>query len=238
MKLNQMASSGNNVPQHHGLDSMSQKVSNIAADRSYSSPGKINMGSVSISIPSNKTLGIIAMICSPFLFVEMLSDHKFGLKNTPAAGIADLIYMTGWICSIMGLIRQKATGNKLWGKRLLRLNLIFLGVACIWNVWSALDPGNNSTLYRILDFFWPASNTLLFITGIVIVAQKKLTGYSRFTPVIAGFWLGFAILFSVVAGFESDLSFYTIGAYSAIAWFLLGLSIYRSERTIYYSERA
>src|SRR5687767_509931 len=141
-----MASSGNNAPQYDSLDPVSENIGNIAADTSYSSPGKINPGSASISVPSNKTLGIIAMICSPFLFVEMLSDHKFGLKNTPAAGIADLIYMTGWICSILGLIRQEATGNKLWGKRLLRLNLIFLGVACIWNVWSALDPGNNSTL--------------------------------------------------------------------------------------------
>ncbi|RYY18190.1 MAG: hypothetical protein EOO04_24500 [Chitinophagaceae bacterium] len=184
---------------------------------------------VNLRFPSNKTLGIIAMICSPFLFVEMLADHKFGLRNTSAAGIADLIYMTGWICSIIGLIKQEATGSKKPGKRLLTLNLIFLGVACIWNIWTAIDPTNNSALYRVLDFFWPASNTLLFITGIVIAVQKKLTGFGRWTPLLAGFWLGFAIIFSMVAGGRNDLSFYTIGAYSTIAWFLLGLSIYKGE---------
>ncbi|WP_461397360.1 hypothetical protein [Flavitalea sp.] len=202
---------------------------NPGQNKSNPGSGKINLGRWSKWVPSNKTLGIIAMICSPFLFMEMLSDHKFGLRNTSAAGVADLIYMTGWICSILGLIKQEATGNKKWGRRLLRLNLVFLGVACIWNIWTAVDPTNNSALYRVLDFFWPASNILLFITGIVIAVQKKLTGFARWAPLVAGFWLGFAIMFGAVAGVRNDPSFYTIGAYSSIAWFLLGLSIYKSD---------
>jgi hypothetical protein len=197
-------------------------------------PGNLNDTSSRVatwdnSIPPYKTLGIVAMVCSPFLFIEMLSDHKLGLRNTSAAGIADLIYMIGWICSILGLIKLQATGNKRWGRRLLRLNLIFLGVACIWNIWTAIDPTNTSMLYRVLDFFWPASNLLLLATGIVILVQKKLTGFSRWAPFLAGSWLGFAIIFGTIAGPRNDLSFYAIGAYSAISWFLLGWSIYRSE---------
>jgi hypothetical protein len=225
-----MAASNYKTTQYRSAESVSQTTDSFAPDAHYERPGKIDIRSGSLWIPSNRTLGIIAMICSPFLFIEMLSDHKFGLRNTSAAGIADLIYMTGWICSILGLIRQKATGDKKWGIRLLNLNLVFLGVASVWNIWSAVDPTNNSILYRVLDFFWPASNILLFITGIVIAVQKKLAGFSRWAPMVAGFWLDFAILFGAVAGFRDDLSFYATGAYSAIAWFCLGLSIYKSDQ--------
>lgn len=181
---------------------------------------------------SNKTLGAIAMFGAPFLFLEMCSDYKFGFGKTAAAGICDLIYMIGWLCSVIGLIKLNATGNSKWGKRLLRLNLVFLGMACIWNIWEAVDPNNTSTLYRILDSFWPASNVLLFITGIVIAVQGKLTGFARYTALIAGFWLGFAMIFGTLAGGKNELSFYVIGGYSVVAWFLLGLTIYRSEATV------
>ncbi len=224
-----MTPSNNKKSQQDNAAYFSQIIDNFGTDTSYSDPGKINLGLGSIVVPSNKTLGIMAMICSPFLFIEMLCDYKFGLRNTSASGIADLIYMTGWICSIFGLIKQEATGDTKWGRRLLRLNLVFLGVACIWNIWTIVDPTNNSTLYRVLDFFWPASNILFFITGIVIAVQKKLSGFNRWIPLIAGSWLGFALTFGTVAGGTNDLSLYSIGAYSAIAWFLLGLSIYKSE---------
>lgn len=170
---------------------------------------------------------MIAMLGAPFLFLEMCAD-KFGLANTAAAGICDLIYMIGWRASILGLITLQAAGNNKWGKNLVCLNLAFLGIACIWNIWEAIDPANQSTLFRILDCFWPASNVLLFITGIVIAAKGRLTGFSRFAPVIAGFWLGFAIIFGTLAGGRNDLSFYVIGGYSVVAWFLLGFSIYKS----------
>jgi hypothetical protein len=178
---------------------------------------------------SNKTLGIIAMIGAPFLFLEMCSDYKFGLANTPAAGLCDLVYMAGWMCSITGLKRQLAAGDNKHSKRLLNLNLVFLSFACIWNIWEATDPNNQTTLFRILDCFWPASNILLFITGIVIAIKGRLSGFSRYAPLIAGFWVGFAMLFGALAGGRNELSFYVTGGYSVVAWFLLGLSIYKSD---------
>ena len=175
---------------------------------------------------SNKTLGIIAMIGAPFLFLEM-STGNFGLANTPAPGLCDLMYMIGWLCSIIGVRRQHAAGDNKHAKRLMNLNIIFLCFACVWNIWEAIDPTNSTILYRILDAFWPASNMLLLITGIMIAIKGKLTGFSRYTPLIAGFWLVFACLFGMIAG-RSPISFYVIGGYTIVAWFLLGWSVYKS----------
>jgi hypothetical protein len=178
---------------------------------------------------SNRTLGVIGMIGSPFLFFETLSTAKWNLGTSAAPGICDLIYMIGWSCSIIGLMRIHAAGSNKSGKRILVIHLAFLSMACIWNVWEAIDPTNQSLLYRILDLFWPASNLMLLITGIFVACNRTLDSFTRWIVLIAGCWLPFAFIYGMLSGGRDEVTMYVTTIYSVISWFLLALAVYMSE---------
>jgi predicted neutral ceramidase superfamily lipid hydrolase len=170
---------------------------------------------------SNRVLGIIAMAASPFLFVELFATQK---GNTSNSGIYDLLYMAGWVCTIIGLLRLQATGEERNSKFVLYLQLVLLGIANIWNGWTIVDPGNKSMLYFILDFSWPLSNVCLLVVGIVVAKKAVLTGWKRYTVLIAGLWLLFTFLTMLVFG-NTTTAVIISGGYSAIAWFFMGYMI-------------
>ena len=93
---------------------------------------------------SNKTSGMIALIGAPFLFITMCADSKSGVGNTPT-GMCDVLYITGWLCCMVGLMNLETIGNKKWGKYLLHLSFIFLSIACIGNILKAMVPNNPYT---------------------------------------------------------------------------------------------
>jgi hypothetical protein len=121
---------------------------------------------------STPALALVAMAASPFFFFELLVNKS----NTSLSGVCDLIYMTGWMCTIISLLRMNATGFNNKNKIILYVQLGTLTVAQIWNVWTIADPQNGNPLYFILDFFWPISNITLLIVGIVIAVKSVLHG--------------------------------------------------------------
>jgi len=175
---------------------------------------------------SLKALGLIAMLASPFLWIERYF-YEQALENTSLTGVCDLIYMIGWSCSIVGLMKLKAAGDNRWGKTILFIQLAFLSIANIWNIWVIVDPLNQSTIFNILDKFWPISNCFMLITGIAVVVAKKISGFFRFTPLIAGLWLPATVVSSMLL--KGDQLFYVMNSYSFCSFFLLGLMICRHE---------
>lgn len=173
---------------------------------------------------SLKFLGLIAMLASPFFWIE---TYFYGqaTHNTSLTGVCDLIYMIGWSCSIVGLMKLKAAGNTRRGKTILLIQLVFLLIANIWNIWVILDPLNQTTIFNILDKFWPISNCFMLITGIAVVVAKKVSGFFRFVPLIAGLWLPVTVAFSMLL--KGDQVFYIMNSYSFCSFFLLGLMIFR-----------
>ena len=178
---------------------------------------------------STPALGLVAMAASPFLFFELLLNDK---GNTSLSGVCDLIYMTGWMCTIVGLLRIKATGSLKKNKTILYLQLGTLTVAQIWNVWTIADPQNTNSIYAIIDFFWPLSNITLLIVGIVIAKKNILCRRQRFTILIAGLWLPFTIVVSLLTG-PGTVGIIISGIYSTIALFGMGHMIWKSETTQY-----
>jgi hypothetical protein len=175
---------------------------------------------------SLKVLGLIAMLASPFLWLERYL-YEQALENTSLTGVCDLIYMIGWSCSIVGLIKLKAAGDNRWGKTILFIQLAFLSIANIWNIWVIVDPLNQSTIFNILDKFWPISNCFMLLTGIAVVVAKKVSGFFRFVPLIAGLWLPVTVVSSMLL--KGDQLFYVMNGYSFCSFFLLGLMIFRHE---------
>jgi hypothetical protein len=175
---------------------------------------------------SLKALGLIAMLASPFLWIERYF-YEQALENTSLTGVCDLIYMIGWSCSIVGLIKLRAAGDNRWGKAILLIQLGCLTIANIWNIWVIVDPLNQCTIFNILDKFWPISNCFMLITGLAVFVAKKVSGFFRFAPLIAGLWLPVTVVSSMLL--KGDQLFYVMNSYSFCSFFLLGLMIFRHE---------
>ena len=173
---------------------------------------------------STPALGLVAMAASPFLFFELLLNDK---GNTSLSGVCDLIYMTGWVCTIVALLRINATGPLKKNKTILYVQLGTLTVAQIWNVWTIADPQNTNPVYAIMDFSWPISNITLLIVGIVVAMKGVLSGRKRFAVMIAGLWLPFTIITSLLTG-PGMAGIIVSGMYSTIAWFGMGHMIWKS----------
>jgi hypothetical protein len=175
---------------------------------------------------SLRTLGFLGMIASPFFAFETYF-YQQEMQDSSITGICDLIYMVGWSCSIIGLIKLKAAGNG-WGKNILLIQLALLTIANIWNVWVIFDPLNKTILFNILDKFWPISNCFMFVTGVAVLLAKQINGLPRFVPLITGSWLPVSALTALLL--DGNQTFlYIMTGYSFCCFFLLGLMIFKQE---------
>ena len=173
---------------------------------------------------STPALGLVAMAASPFLFFELLLNDN---GNTSLSGVCDLIYMTGWMCTIVALLRFNVTGPLKKNKTILYVQLGTLTVAQVWNIWTIADPQNSNPVYAVMDFFWPISNITLLIVGIVIAVKGVLNGRQRYAVLIAGLWLPFTIITSLLIA-HGTAGIIISGMYSTIAWFGMGHMIWKS----------
>ena len=165
------------------------------------------------------------MAASPFLFIQLYVDD-WGVTST--GGLCGLIYMTGWACTIVALIRLNATGAGNKNKMILYILLGTLTIAQAWNIWTIADPQNPNPLYAIMDFFWPLSNITLLVAGIIIAVKGVLRGWQRYIVLIAGSWLPFSLIIFGLIGQETG-SIILSGVYSTIAWFGMGYLIWSSR---------
>lgn len=168
-----------------------------------------------------KLLGVLGVLGAPFLFI--------GSAYFPnQMGLFGLVYMAGWICSLIGLQHLGAAGDGPFGRRMFYGLFTTLTLAQAWNVWTMFDPQNSTLFYRILDMTWPLSNVLMLPLGVAVIRAKRLAGWYRFVPLVVGLWLGFAMLVIGIVG-RTPASLIVGGAYSVIAWTLMGFVVYRGQ---------
>lgn len=181
---------------------------------------------------NQRTLGILGMIGAPFLFLTFIPGLVVAdvEQNSSMRGLFELIYMLGWMCSIIGLAALQATGTNKWGSWVLIIQLAFLSLANIWNVWNIFQPNADTTLYRILDFTWPASNVWMLVVGITTVIEDRLKGWRCWVPLLVGLWLPIGFVAMGIFG-RSEASLYIAGVYSAVTWFLLAFMIWLTPVT-------
>jgi hypothetical protein len=172
----------------------------------------------------NKILAIVALLGAPFLCIDFLDNE--GTNESWTTGLYGLIYMTGWMASVIGLYRVNAAGTHPAGKIILLIQFILIAVAQVFNLDVLLHGGNNGIVQRSLDPFWPASNGFMLATGISVLSAKRLKGWHSWIPLVVGAWLPI-LLASRAFGFRS---LYFAGFYSAVAWTLLAIVIYTSDQ--------
>lgn len=176
-----------------------------------------------------RTLGFIGILCSPFLAIQL---NLFGIfensKSTSLVGVLGLIYMVGWFCSILGLYRLNAAGNKT-GRIILMIQMALLTVGNLWNIYSIFDPNCNTTLFYVIDSIgWPFDNIFMLATGIAIVAAKQLPGWKRFVPLFVGLWFPVTVVATRMIFGSGNTELMIVSLYSIIGWALLGLTVYTS----------
>jgi hypothetical protein len=148
-------------------------------------------------------------------------------QHTSLSGVFSLIYMIGWMCSIVVLKRVNATGFSRFGRFILNAQLFTLSLANVWNVYEIISPSANTTAYFILDLFWPLSQVVMLAIGITVISAGVTGGRARFIPLLAGLWfVPFTILLMVFVG-QNYLTMILSGVYSAVAWGLLGWMCFR-----------
>ena len=149
---------------------------------------------------NNKTLGILALLGAPFLcintYLHVPDPNAHVYVTNSLSGLFDLLYISGWLCSIIGLRRLGATGNDRFGRIILPVILGTLALADSWNIYEIILPNHNTALHYFLDSFWPISNVVMIGVGIAVIRAGKLTGWKRYVPLLCGLWLPVTVLVS------------------------------------------
>lgn len=169
------------------------------------------------------------MLGAPFLFLEMWTNKNGNTFNTSLTGVYDLLYMLGWMCSVTAFWRMRAGGTNNWGKVVFYIQLLFLSLANVANVWVIINPASGSIIYRVLDMFWPVSNLWMLAVGITLLRAGLLQGWRRYVVLAVGLWLPVIMGVAVVAG-KTEVMFYVCGIYSTVAWTVMGWAVFTTGK--------
>ncbi|HYK45801.1 MAG TPA: hypothetical protein VEV83_11565 [Parafilimonas sp.] len=174
---------------------------------------------------SPRILGIIGIIGAPWMFIDFVNNGLYEhFMLTPISGMRNFIFMAGWICSVIGLYKLGAEGNKRLARTILIIQLVLLLLAAIWSIMVMIAPNSPSKIFYALNFSWPLGGCFMVATGLVILLAKKLKGWKRFAPLLAGLWFPQTILIYAFTQ-NSVLLLMLSGIYSTIAFSLLGLAV-------------
>ncbi|MGZ3853388.1 MAG: hypothetical protein ACXVBX_11400 [Flavisolibacter sp.] len=185
---------------------------------------------------NNKIIRLISILSAPFLAIDLAIHGGFDNYNpTSGGGFLNFVYMTGWLLNVIALFKMHSKA-KASVRLVFLVQIAFLCLADTSNVWSMIEPGSHNNLYTALDLFWPISNAFMLITGLTVLLSKKINGWQRYVPLLVGLWLPTGLTLELSLG-QIPMVVSFIGIYSAVAWSMLGLSVYTSP-SMEYREQA
>ncbi|MCU0385444.1 MAG: hypothetical protein MUE38_05410 [Flavihumibacter sp.] len=177
--------------------------------------------------PSDQLLKIIAYVGAPCLTLSFTMEKYQSPKWIIAT--TGVLFLFGWICSILFIRRYKLAGASLLANILTYVLLISLLLAAISNIL-ALIPGFPTAYFYLFDLFWPISNVLLLVLTISIAFSGALKGWRKYLPLVAGCWLPVAMIINLHAANNRWLN-YLVEVHATIGWLLLILAISFKNRT-------
>lgn len=128
-------------------------------------------------------------------------------------------------CSVAALQRMQILGKTKFARIAFIVQFGLLTLAQCWNIWVIITPSSNSTLFRILDMCWLLSNIWMLVIGITALAAKQLRSWKRFVPLFVGLWFPAMVVPAITLGVMTSIA----GPYSAVAFALLGLVVYKAD---------
>jgi len=174
--------------------------------------------------PPVKVLGIIAVIGAPWVMIDFINNGLYDrFQLTSVSGIRCFFFITGWICSILGLYKLHEPMSRA-RKLIFSLLLFFLSLANVWNVMEVFNPYSHSEVFFLLNFSWPLSGLLMVITSILITRSNKIRGWKKWMPLVASLWFP-QTMFMALTGQQTFMQLIGSGMYSAISFGLMGFSL-------------
>jgi hypothetical protein len=173
-----------------------------------------------------RLLGILGIAGAPWMLIDFIENGLYDrFENTSTSGVHNLLFITGCMCSVLGLYYLKAAGTNRAGKIIMIIQLSLLALANCWNVYEIINPDSNARLFYLLGLFWPASCLFLVITGIFVIRAKRLTGWRKVVPLLAGLWFPVMALLSIPLK-NSLIGLILAGVYAAVIFMALGFSLF------------
>jgi hypothetical protein len=171
---------------------------------------------------TNRILGIVGLLSSPAFLVAWLMG---GFGNPEPAGsvvLAQLLFLVGWICSIVALIRRGAAGAGP-SRYLLWIQLGGVSLAATQELQDLLlaRTGRTDILYQVADAAWPLSVLFMIATGIAVARAGVIKGWLRFSAVSCGLALPVAIAAAALLGraaMGAAFALLTTVAWGVLAW--------------------
>lgn len=175
-----------------------------------------------------KILGIAGIAGAPWMLIDFINNGLYDrFAMTSASGIRNLVFMTGWICSVLGLYKIHLHGITRGQKIIFIIQLTLLALANIWNLIEIFDPLSGSIIFFLLNFAWPIAGFFMVLTGIMVIKAGKMKGWKKYTALLAGLWFPQTLLLYWLSP-EGVGGLIGSGVYAAISFGLLGFSLVAS----------
>lgn len=185
---------------------------------------------------SNKTLGTLAFIGSPWLFLGPYIEQRVpGLEDSWFTGVWGILFISGWICSVIVLRRLKTTGSSTFGKVILVALIAFLTLANLSNLIQIIVEKDKPAYFMLFDIFWPLSNLVMLVMGVAVILIRGLPGWKRYVPLAVGMWFPLAMISSAVD--DGVVSLFFGGIYSALAWGALAVVVMTTKEKELFNEQ-
>src|SRR5690242_9377409 len=131
---------------------------------------------------NNRVLGTIAIATSPLMALELIlrtTGHLPGGEFGAADAVIGLIYLCGFLATLVALRKLGITGRHRWTTVLFALQLILLLLAALQQGLELVRASTTSAMFALADAAWPLSHTLMCATGIAVLTARQWTGRSE-----------------------------------------------------------
>jgi hypothetical protein len=185
--------------------------------------------------PSLRVLGTIGVLGAPMMAIEGIyrEVRHFGdMQDDWFVGAVSMIYVAGWVCSLVGARRLRATGTSRASAALFGLQLAGLLLAGAWAVWAALGVGPvpGTPLFTAGDTAWPVSHLLMLAMAAFVFRARVWRGWRRLPALVCGLALPAALAPAALGA--RWLGLIAFGALTTVGFASLGWAVRTSAGVV------
>ena len=168
------------------------------------------------------------MLCAPGMLVDATIRRALGVSGdqvTPVTSVVGLIYIIGWVASMIGFRRLRLTGDGVSARVVFALQMIGLTLAATQQFMELSPPSSTRYpgIFGICDTAWPISHLFMLVVGGMVLAKARVQGPTRFAPLGCGLALP---LTAVLAPLNHYAFVFGFGVITTLCFGLVGLTVY------------
>ena len=177
-----------------------------------------------------RLLGILGMVGALMLVVEGLLRDSQARSAGLRVGTFEMLYLGGWMCSLVGMAHSQATGEGRFGRAVLGVQGVGLCLAAIFTLWEAFTAGRatSNLLFEFVNAAWPLSHLFMIAVGVATLRAQVWRGWMRFSPLLCGLALP-ASIFAAAAGVQGS-SVGPFAVFTAAAFLSLGYAVATADQ--------